>query len=41
VLAPAHTATTVITWLLVGFAGELQVILISFFEDLDEFLGKE
>jgi hypothetical protein len=32
----------VITWLfLVGFAGSLLVILISFFEDLTELVGKE
>lgn len=32
----------VLTWLfLIGFAGSLFVILISFFEDLNELVGKE
>jgi len=31
-----------LTWLfLVGFAGSLLVILISFFEDLNELIGKD
>jgi len=33
---------TLLTWLfLVGLAGSLLVILISFFEDLNELLGKD
>jgi hypothetical protein len=42
VLALAHAAMTVLTWLfLIGFAGSLLVILISFFEDLNELVGKD
>lgn len=33
---------TLLTWLfLIGFAGSLIVILISFFEDLNELIGKD
>ncbi|MGC2639037.1 MAG: hypothetical protein WA294_17765 [Acidobacteriaceae bacterium] len=42
VLALLHTAMSVITWLfLVGVAGSLLVILISFFQDLSELIGKD
>lgn len=41
-LALAHAAMTVATWLfLIGVAGSLVVILISFFEDLNELIGKD
>ncbi|HEX4310594.1 MAG TPA: hypothetical protein VHZ25_11240 [Acidobacteriaceae bacterium] len=41
-LALAHVAMTVLTWLfLIGFSGSLLVILISFFEDLNELVGKD
>ena len=37
-----HGFLTVLTWLfLIGGAGSLLVIVISFFEDLNELLGKE
>jgi len=39
VIALAHAGMTVLTWVfLVGLAGSLLVILISFFEDLNELL---
>lgn len=42
VIALAKAAMTVATWLfIVGICGSLIVILISFFEDLTELLGKE
>jgi hypothetical protein len=42
VLALALAAMNVLTWLfLIGFAGSLLVILISFFEDLNELVGKD
>ncbi len=41
-IALARAGMTVLTWLfLVGLAGSLLVILISFFEDLNELVGKE
>ncbi|MFZ0274107.1 MAG: hypothetical protein WB524_07390 [Acidobacteriaceae bacterium] len=37
-----HAVMVLLTWLfLVGFAGSLLVILISFFEDLNELIGKD
>ncbi len=42
VLAFAHAVMSVLTWIFfVGIAGSLLVILISFFEDLNELVGKE
>ena len=42
VIAIAHAGMTALTWLfLVGLAGSLLVILISFFEDLNELVGKD
>jgi hypothetical protein len=42
VIALAHTGMTLLTWLfLLGAAGSLLVILLSFFEDLTELFGKE
>ncbi|MGB9029631.1 MAG: hypothetical protein WCC27_05880 [Acidobacteriaceae bacterium] len=42
VIALAHAVMSVLTWLFfVGIAGSLLVILISFFEDLNELVGKE
>jgi hypothetical protein len=42
VIALAQAAMTTLTWLfLIGFAGSLVVILISFFEDLIELVGKD
>ncbi|MFY9747639.1 MAG: hypothetical protein WA891_01500 [Acidobacteriaceae bacterium] len=41
-LAFAHAVMSVLTWIFfVGIAGSLLVILISFFEDLNELVGKE
>lgn len=41
-IALARAGMTLLTWLfLVGLAGSLLVILISFFEDLNELLGKD
>ncbi|MGA7524821.1 MAG: hypothetical protein WBW84_20390 [Acidobacteriaceae bacterium] len=41
-LAFAHACMTVMTWLfLVGVAGSLLVIVISFVEDLNELVGKD
>lgn len=41
-IALARAVMTVITWLfLFGLAGSLVVILISFFEDLNELVGGE
>ncbi len=38
----ARAGMTVLTWLfLIGLTGSLLVILISFFEDLNELVGKE
>jgi len=42
VIAIGRAAMQVLTWLfLVGISGSLLVILISFFEDLNELVGKE
>jgi hypothetical protein len=42
VIALAHAGMTLLTWIFfVGLAGSLLVILISFFEDLNELVGKE
>jgi DMSO reductase anchor subunit len=42
VIALAHAIMTVLTYIFfVGIAGSLLVILISFFEDLNELVGKE
>lgn len=42
VLAFAHACMTGMIWLFfVGVAGSLLVIIISFFEDLNELVGKE
>ena len=42
VLDFARTCMTVMTWLFfVGAAGSLLVVIISFFEDLTELVGKE
>lgn len=42
VLALAHFGMSLCTWLFfIGIAGSLVVILISFFEDLHELLGKD
>jgi O-antigen/teichoic acid export membrane protein len=42
VFALAKAAMSAATWIFfVGIAGSLLVILISFFEDLHELLGKE
>jgi hypothetical protein len=42
VIALAHAAMMLLTWLfLLGAAGSLVVILISFFEDLTELFGKD
>jgi hypothetical protein len=42
VIALAHAGMTLLTWIfLIGFAGSLIVILISFFEDLNELIGKD
>lgn len=42
VIALARGCMTVMTWLFfVGIAGSLLVIIISFFEDLNELIGKE
>ncbi|MFP5229740.1 MAG: hypothetical protein ACLGXA_19175 [Acidobacteriota bacterium] len=41
-IALAHAGMTLLTWLfLIGSAGSLLVIFISFFEDLFELIGKE
>ena len=41
-IAVGHVAMQVLTWMfLVGMSGSLLVILISFFEDLNELVGKE
>ena len=41
-LALFHGFLTVLTWFfLIGSAGSLLVIVVSFFEDLNELLGKE
>jgi hypothetical protein len=41
-MALALTGMKVLTWLfLIGIAGSLLVIIISFFEDLAELTGKE
>ncbi|MGB9146784.1 MAG: hypothetical protein WCC14_13240 [Acidobacteriaceae bacterium] len=41
-LALAHFGMSLCTWLFfIGSAGSLLVILISFFEDLHELLGKD
>lgn len=42
VIALALAAMTLCTWIFfVGIAGSLLVILISFFEDLNELVGKD
>ncbi len=42
VLALAHFGMSLCTWLFfIGIAGSLLVILISFFEDLHELIGKD
>jgi hypothetical protein len=42
VIAIGYAAMQVLTWLfLVGSAGSMLVILISFFEDLAELTGKD
>jgi hypothetical protein len=42
VIALAHAGMTLLTWLfLLGSAGSLIVIALSFFEDLAELFGKE
>jgi len=42
VIALAHAAMMALTWMfLIGLSGSLLVILISFFEDLSELVGKE
>lgn len=42
VTAVLHVVLNVFTWLfLLGSVGSLLVILISFFEDLNELIGKE
>jgi hypothetical protein len=42
VIAFARAIMNLLTWLfLIGFAGSLIVILISFFEDLSELVGKD
>lgn len=42
VIAFARAVMTVMTWLFfIGVIGSLLVILISFFEDLNELVGKE
>lgn len=42
VIALAHAGMVLLTWIFfVGLAGSLLVILISFFEDLNELVGKE
>jgi O-antigen/teichoic acid export membrane protein len=42
VLALAQAAMTAATWIFfIGVAGSLLVILISFFEDLTELIGKD
>jgi hypothetical protein len=42
VIALAHAGMTLLTWLfLIGFAGSLIVILISFVEDFNELIGKD
>jgi hypothetical protein len=42
VIALARACMTGMTWLfLIGVAGSLFVIVISFFEDLNELVGKE
>jgi hypothetical protein len=42
VLALAHLGMSLCTWLFfIGIAGSLLVILISFFEDLHELIGKD
>jgi hypothetical protein len=42
VISLVHAGMTLLTWLfLIGAAGSLLVILISFFEDLTELFGKE
>jgi hypothetical protein len=42
VLALAHAVMNLLTYIFfVGIAGSLLVILISFFEDLNELVGKE
>lgn len=42
VLGFAHSCMTVMTWLfLVGVAGSLLVVIISFFEDLTELVSKD
>lgn len=41
-IALAHAGMTLLTWLfLIGFAGSLIVILISFVEDFNELIGKD
>ncbi len=41
-LALAHFGMSLCTWLFfIGISGSLLVILISFFEDLHELLGKD
>jgi hypothetical protein len=42
VLALAQAAMSAATWIFfVGVAGSLLVVLVSFFEDLHELLGKD
>jgi hypothetical protein len=42
VIAIAHAGMSLLTWLFfIGAAGSLVVILLSFFEDLTELIGKE
>ncbi|HEV2277865.1 MAG TPA: hypothetical protein VGS02_06805 [Acidobacteriaceae bacterium] len=42
VIALAHTAMTVATWLFfVGILGSLIVVVISFVEDLSQLFGKD
>ena len=42
VIVLAKAVMTLMTWIFfVGIAGSLLVILISFFEDLNELVGKE